>query len=1330
MGVTAIKRIENRSNATLTLINKENPNTSVERDPIAPGAARAVDIWIPWAGSSDEFKNKHLQLLLNGSARHWVWQAWKGDGDHVRFSNDGAWRDPGARVNGVSGVNGDRTLRVYDDSFALSLYGGAQVGAHITAITRIENQTRSTITLLDLENDKASGHGRLIAPGTSLVVNMWVPWAERSTDFPGRHLQLRLDGQTRFWIWQAANADGDYVRFSTTGQWRDQGDKVEGFAGVDGSRTLVVMEDHRGPGFALMPSSLGFWTEAMLGLVTGYPRLFSLGYRICGGTAERNTIPSVPKSSAVAFSVAGPASDAYDRKEPEARFRYRDSGKRYGFEIRNGTVYARHPDGLPDTPLTQAVSHSNLRLGQRTTAPPFDLVTASNGRVFAKERGRDRFFFTTMDEMFIHADKNNRELSVPSTYYKIDPEFNAPSAQLQHLTTPFAGSFAGHPAAERFPLFGMLVQRNFIDMMLVRLQRRTWHLIDARPPLSRFNPQVVLAEMVSPFLVHQFKDEQTAPPADTPTYAHVTYCQGQTTMSLASIDFDQVLDIGVGHVHWYEQDDRTGGGEIQPLRTGPGTAPVYLNGFFPTLDYAYLYRIANGPIRDGDGFIDGTCNFYVLARLRNGVYRLLYLDEQMFASQRWRLVDPEDYRGLSFAIVKALRDDPVRYSWTPNTYWCPFRAGKIGPQSRLAAARQVLLVTGGNPPAIYSINFSWSSIDRTWRWRTLPSNATVRYYDPAAVGGAEPDVPTNAGVCVFPQTIRLREDLTIHLRGAAPGADGQLERGRWRQRYLPASLKLTPILASQPTGQHPNTKEQKHHWKFLPEEVFKRADRFSHFGVYTDVDSRTQYYPVVPSGAADADQLAAGETGVWIDRGGQLTIRAWTFPWHGEPADFRAKSPPSMYNPQSRLRIVRRGALWIAMHHDKRDDDLLAFDNVPKSVVLHNGSRRVTVTLKPNVFVDRPPAVEFVRFWWEGSGGSLRACMSFTVPQAPDVPASGNVWRIRMAGLRDPGGDVIHLSDATVDQFSRAADGSFQMRWAPDPARLQDVREYCSTTGELRYGTSVWFEDLTGHVAVPDKIEWPAPAAVRVTVSPQSIPLGRPVNVTVHAVIATTGQALTGTVAIAGQVVGSNGVPFTQTFSQSVAGVASVAGYQPATIPFAFHTSVMRTSVEPSVLPIGRTVRVTVSAFDTATGERVSGRVRIDGQDAGATNVPFDYTFGAAPPVGVVTASFYADAGIAWPPLRRPVLEVGIAPSPIRASVLATYTVAAIDVDTCATVDGEVVVDGAAVARTNVPFPYRFVVRRVRERDPESGVFLLVLIPPVIAVVAQGYPEMPVEPGI
>ena len=149
MGVTAIKRIENRSNATLTLINKENPNTSVERDPIAPGAARAVDIWIPWAGSSDEFKNKHLQLLLNGSARHWVWQAWKGDGDHVRFSANNAWHEPGERIPGESAVRGDRTLTVFTNSFSLLPHAAPVLMPWITAIKRVENRSGAPVALFD-----------------------------------------------------------------------------------------------------------------------------------------------------------------------------------------------------------------------------------------------------------------------------------------------------------------------------------------------------------------------------------------------------------------------------------------------------------------------------------------------------------------------------------------------------------------------------------------------------------------------------------------------------------------------------------------------------------------------------------------------------------------------------------------------------------------------------------------------------------------------------------------------------------------------------------------------------------------------------------------------------------------------------------------------------------------------------------------------------------------------------------------------------------------------------------------------------------------------------
>ena len=51
----------------------------------------------------------------------------------------------------------------------------------------------------------------------------------------------------------------------------------------------------------------------------------------------------------------------------------------------------------------------------------------------------------------------------------------------------------------------------------------------------------------------------------------------------------------------------------------------------------------------------------------------------------------------------------------------------------------------------------------------------------------------------------------------------------------------------------------------MPEPVFRRADRFSHFGVYAEVDSRTQYYVVEPVLAKDAQALAAGGPGPWFD---------------------------------------------------------------------------------------------------------------------------------------------------------------------------------------------------------------------------------------------------------------------------------------------------------------------------------------------------------------------------------------------------------------------------------------------------------------------------------
>ena len=118
----------------------------------------------------------------------------------------------------------------------------------------------------------------------------------------------------------------------------------------------------------------------------------------------------------------------------------------------------------------------------------------------------------------------------------------------------------------------------------------------------------------------------------------------------------------------------------------------------------------------------------------------------------------------------------------------------------------------GNPntmasrPMLYSLNFNWGTMDRTWRWRTLP--AAPQYFDVQA--GNEP-IPANPGECVYPQTIRLREDMTIHLKGTHQGVPG-----RWYQRYLPANNQLIPPSEQLQPNQRPQS-GYAHTWKFLPE---------------------------------------------------------------------------------------------------------------------------------------------------------------------------------------------------------------------------------------------------------------------------------------------------------------------------------------------------------------------------------------------------------------------------------------------------------------------------------------------------------------------------------
>src|SRR3712207_3182450 len=178
----------------------------------------------------------------------------------------------------------------------------------------------------------------------------------------------------------------------------------------------------------------------------------------------------------------------------------------------------------------------------------------------------------------------------------------------------------------------------------------------------------------------------------------------------------------------------------------------------------------------------------------------------------------------------------------------------------------------------------------------------------------------------------------------------------------------------------------------------------------------------------------------------------------------------------------------------------------------------------------------------------------------------------------------------------------------------------------MKYGTSIWFEDVTGHVGVPEEVRWLPRPTMRVIATPMDIPLGRPVQVSARALDVGTGSVLAGSVLINGQVAGRTDMPFTYTFNnhtqrvfdpelriwtmEVVPPTATVTApdYVDGVIGFDYYEPGLRIWVEPALILIGRPTQVTVRAEDTRTRVAVAGRVIVNGQDLAATNIPFTYT--------------------------------------------------------------------------------------------------------------------------
>lgn len=910
----------------------------------------------------------------------------------------------------------------------------------------------------------------------------------------------------------------------------------------------------------LLPLSLAFWFECRKGsdFFCGiFAPLFNniiivpwglnpLAWKIVNhgpDAADGRAVASNYRGQVEIFNFASIRVDNYKR------FNYKDSGQRFSFRLNNDGVlkYCETSPGsnfrgdwndfIPLNPLNlKAISYLKKRAGESIETPKFDLITAGGNRILAKEKGSDRLFFTIIDELFWqYKDVNNtmdtKDIRVPGIYFKLDPEAGIPGAQNRDSISQLDGDFNNHPETTRWPVYRTCIGSGLSGMMIVSKKPRVWYQIDSRPPC----------------------DSKAEIPSKFPRYSHITYANAlfpDLRQDEYSINFQSVLDLGVGSVHRHENYSEIYGGEMQPLLTD-----IYGFSF-----YLHLYQFFNGQVRDGDGFIDGTCNYYMLVKLddtnsSHQKYALLFIDEQMIFSKRWRAVDLSDYLPDSFIppnflFATELKSKPDvyfdQYRFESNKFWCPFSSGCVNDNSRLAVARQIIAINGedAGEQQIFTINYSWGTCDRTWRWRSLPEGTKAvivhprsRYDgmhgDPADINAVRdphaPDTPVRVNTSsrevisrddnvfvtsenrdvdiVYPETIKVRDDSTLVLKGIKRFLTHDNKTryyiGRYFQKYLPADLKMPDPKEGKPDG-------FAHDWQFVKESIYKSMDSYSHFGVYENVDSRSQYYLLEVS---DSDAKKLKHDLFWEDVNETLSIECPRINWDdisrratagnfgtvvnidSFPIRFEDVRPLSMFNKATYFRVTyKEGLGYIATFWDKRDDDLKPVKNVPQTVNLvawseglkrRNENIKIEVRFKEHQEMTVPPLVTnaTLSLNLDTSGEISRASVSFVLPeyiflkkekrQGPDVNKC--IWRVVVAALSDSEGVVKVFDRKRAGEFHNTDENQFTFTcdFIPTAREKELLSRHFTPETYWQSGATIWFEDVVGqkNIAQETKFE-------------------------------------------------------------------------------------------------------------------------------------------------------------------------------------------------------------------------------------------------------------------
>jgi hypothetical protein len=196
---------------------------------------------------------------------------------------------------------------------------------------------------------------------------------------------------------------------------------------------------------------------------------------------------------------------------------------------------------------------------------------------------------------------------------------------------------------------------------------------------------------------------------------------------------------------------------------------------------------------------------------------VLWLDEQEYFSERWRVIHPRDNAfeggpGTLLSVFPVLSiNDRIDMSSFSQTFWTPYASTDLTDNSRMACSRYAKVVTGNT--YIYSMAFFWACTDRTWRWRPYPA------INQNGVTGETIDTAS----------IQIRDDQTICLKGRKYCRDsngvGSFVDGYWYQRYLgPDNTQVgTPAKnsANQPI---PPQYGYNHPWNFMSIAAFGVAD--------------------------------------------------------------------------------------------------------------------------------------------------------------------------------------------------------------------------------------------------------------------------------------------------------------------------------------------------------------------------------------------------------------------------------------------------------------------------------------------------------------------------